>query len=261
VANIWALMRQNARGTFDDMRHEDAKIFDGLRHDISHIWDLTWNNTVGRLNRGMNDTDQLLRGWDHDIAHWFDAARHGAASIWDSLWRNTAGRAQRGVAEAAHWIGTLPGKIKGIFADAGKWLYGAGQSLVDGLVSGIESVGSKVASAIEGLIPAPVRGVVSKVLGWAGFAAGTGSAPPGWAWVGEQGPELMRFRGGEQVMSAPVSAAVAAGRGGAGGDTYYITVNVPPTVNPADAGRQIANLLGAHIKHGGRIYPAGTAPR
>jgi phage-related protein len=32
-----------------------------------------------------------------------------------------------------------------------------------------------------------------------GYAYGTASAAPGWAWVGERGPELLRFRGGEQV--------------------------------------------------------------
>lgn len=45
-----------------------------------------------------------------------------------------------------------------------------------------------------------------------GFASGTSSAPRGWAWVGEEGPELMRMRGGEQVLSARQSAAAAAGR-------------------------------------------------
>lgn len=32
-----------------------------------------------------------------------------------------------------------------------------------------------------------------------GFATGTPSAPPGLAWVGERGPELVNFRGGERV--------------------------------------------------------------
>ncbi|MCA8932743.1 MAG: hypothetical protein KDA49_09775, partial [Rhodospirillaceae bacterium] len=32
-----------------------------------------------------------------------------------------------------------------------------------------------------------------------GFAHGTSSAPAGWAWVGENGPELVRFRGRESV--------------------------------------------------------------
>lgn len=33
------------------------------------------------------------------------------------------------------------------------------------------------------------------------YADGTDSAPPGWAWVGERGPELMRMRGGETIRS------------------------------------------------------------
>jgi hypothetical protein len=33
-----------------------------------------------------------------------------------------------------------------------------------------------------------------------GFASGTFSASPGWAWVGERGPELMHFAGGESVF-------------------------------------------------------------
>lgn len=38
-----------------------------------------------------------------------------------------------------------------------------------------------------------------------GFARGTSSAPPGMAWVGEQGPELVNFRGGEQVLTSSAS--------------------------------------------------------
>ncbi|NCE63020.1 phage tail tape measure protein [Pseudoflavonifractor sp. 524-17] len=42
-----------------------------------------------------------------------------------------------------------------------------------------------------------------------GYAAGTQNAPPGWAWVGEDGPELMRMHGGEQVLPNRVSRQVA----------------------------------------------------
>ena len=35
-----------------------------------------------------------------------------------------------------------------------------------------------------------------------GYALGTLCAAPGWGWVGERGPELMHFRGGEQVIPA-----------------------------------------------------------
>ena len=50
-----------------------------------------------------------------------------------------------------------------------------------------------------------------------GFASGTPDAPPGWAWVGEEGPELMRLRGGEPILPAAVSAKVAGLSGYASG--------------------------------------------
>lgn len=41
-----------------------------------------------------------------------------------------------------------------------------------------------------------------------GYATGTASAVPGWAWVGENGPELLRMRGGEQVLPSGLSLAL-----------------------------------------------------
>lgn len=41
-------------------------------------------------------------------------------------------------------------------------------------------------------------------------AGGTHNAPPGWSWVGEEGPELIRLRGGEEILPAEVSRTVAA---------------------------------------------------
>lgn len=49
-----------------------------------------------------------------------------------------------------------------------------------------------------------------KLLSLPGFASGTESAPPGWAWVGEQGPELVRFGGGERVLSNGSSRRLSA---------------------------------------------------
>ena len=43
-----------------------------------------------------------------------------------------------------------------------------------------------------------------------GYASGTDNAQPGWAMVGEDGPELMFFNGGEKVMDAAKTAAYQA---------------------------------------------------
>ncbi|NLS84144.1 MAG: hypothetical protein GXZ14_00820 [Ruminococcaceae bacterium] len=48
-----------------------------------------------------------------------------------------------------------------------------------------------------------------------GYATGTQSASAGWAYVGENGPELVRFAGGEQVVTAAqTNAAVQSGQMG-----------------------------------------------
>lgn len=67
------------------------------------------------------------------------------------------------------------------------------------------------------------------------YASGTKSATPGLAWVGENGPELVGFNGGEAVLNAAASAKAAVGGGGG------MTVNVylPPGSSPEDTVRAI----------------------
>jgi SLT domain-containing protein len=43
-----------------------------------------------------------------------------------------------------------------------------------------------------------------------GYASGTNNAAPGYHWVGEKGPELVRFRGGEKVLTHSQSVATTA---------------------------------------------------
>jgi SLT domain-containing protein len=47
-----------------------------------------------------------------------------------------------------------------------------------------------------------------------GYAGGTSGAAPGWAMVGEKGPELVRFSGGETVLPNSMSAAMGGLVGG-----------------------------------------------
>lgn len=49
-----------------------------------------------------------------------------------------------------------------------------------------------------------------------GYASGTSGASSGWAWVGEKGPELVNFRGGETVIPNHVAAGYAGGTIGDG---------------------------------------------
>jgi SLT domain-containing protein len=56
-----------------------------------------------------------------------------------------------------------------------------------------------------------VTGMLRAIGQGRGYEDGTDWALPGWAWVGEAGPELVKFRGGEQVMSHQDSVAAVGG--------------------------------------------------
>jgi len=67
--------------------------------------------------------------------------------------------------------------------------------------------GRSVASALAGALQGP-SGFGVSVSVPRGFAVGTDFAPPGLAWVGEEGPELVNFRGGERVYTHPESMRI-----------------------------------------------------
>lgn len=69
----------------------------------------------------------------------------------------------------------------------------------------------KMLTKVPGKIVDVISDGAGKLLGLPGYARGVDSAPPGWAWVGEQGPELLRFRGGERVLSASESRRMMGG--------------------------------------------------
>ena len=58
------------------------------------------------------------------------------------------------------------------------------------------------------------------------YAGGTGGAAPGWAWVGERGPELAYLHGGETILSAAQSAGARGMRGYASGTTAMQTAGL-----------------------------------
>jgi hypothetical protein len=79
--------------------------------------------------------------------------------------------------------------------------------------------------------------------GYQGYAYGTSSARPGWAVVGERGPEVVRFRGGEQVYP------------GAGSVTVHI--HAPVGSNARDIGYKLAEYLKAFQRGGGTVLIPG----
>lgn len=82
------------------------------------------------------------------------------------------------------------------------------QGFIDGAVGMLPQVTAaynRVAAAARAALSASGTGTTGSI---PGYAVGTQSAAPGFALVGENGPELVYFNGGEQVMTAEETAAM-----------------------------------------------------
>jgi phage-related tail protein len=81
-----------------------------------------------------------------------------------------------------------------------------------------------------------------------GYASGTKNALPGWHWVGEEGPELINFKGGEAVMSAGRSAQASAApssiytQGGAN-QTHQYVLNITLRTEAREIARDVFQFI------------------
>lgn len=126
----------------------------------------------------------------------------------------------------------------------------AGEATIQGYINAANEMLPQVQAAYQA-----IAGTAADAMGYAqhrdsawaanrterGYATGTESAQPGWAWVGENGPELMFFNGGEKVLNAaqssalqaepvvsaiPAASAADAGNGGGGSPSINLVVQV-----------------------------------
>ena len=153
--------------------------------------------------------------------------------------RETFGSIVTGASSAREAVAQLAQRLASMFADrAFDGIWGA----ISGAVSG--SGGGGIASFFSGLFSGS-------------FADGTDWAPRGLALVGERGPELVRMRGGEQVIPADRTRALLAG--GNGGPTR-IVIDTSPEFH-ARIERQQAQVAVATTRQGLAEYSRNVAPQ
>lgn len=104
------------------------------------------------------------------------------------------------------WLDLLGGlwdAILNIFGSVGK--------LLAGNTDGTASEGEQAGNVIGNILTGGLWGLAKGLFGWAN---GTNDAPKGLALVGEAGPELVRFNGGEQVLNTRNTQKALANAGG-----------------------------------------------
>ncbi|XQR04692.1 peptidoglycan DD-metalloendopeptidase family protein [Acetobacterium wieringae] len=70
-----------------------------------------------------------------------------------------------------------------------------------------------------------------------GYASGTNYATAGFHWVGEKGPELVKFKGGESVLDAEESASLASGI------TQNVYITSPTPLSPSKIAKETKRAM------------------
>ena len=99
----------------------------------------------------------------------------------------------------------------------------------DTAVQQAQSIASRITAALSVDVPSAVSNAAAAVRGFTAnvnaYASGTLSAEPGIALVGEEGPELVRFKGGETVYTADETEQIINGYA----DNHF---SIPPSESP-----------------------------
>lgn len=185
---------------------------------ISIIKDTDWKGIWTAIKEWFGKIWDAIKGWFKDV---WDKVKAWFASIGEHLKSFFQG--------IADWFKGIWESISGWFASIGQFFADFWQGFKD-MLNNIGNWFKDVGSAIGGYFQNIGQGV--KQEGFIGFwkglfghkyAEGTDSALSGVALVGEQGPELVNFRGGEQVIPAPQTKQIL--QSGTGGSVFNVTFN------------------------------------
>lgn len=207
LTSIWHTMENTITTAFNWIK----TAFTTLIAWIKSGWTTGWNavsSTLTSIWKTMEGTVTTAFNW---IKTAFTSALNWVQSTWKTAWNAVSSTA------TSVWK-TITSAMNSFFS-----------GLKSGFTSAVNSIKS-IWNTLESVVKAPVAFVVNTVYNdgivkvvdaigsiigtkplspISGFAKGTGGAPPGWAWVGEEGPELVKFSGGETVV--PHAQSVATG--------------------------------------------------
>lgn len=205
----------------------------------------TWDNPEGAHN-----FTGRLKGAEEALARFGGTTSQATSGLGGVSAASAAATA--GLGEAASGLSKFGSTISSFLSSSS----GGGSGWFQGLASLFGGAGGAF-NFMNSISPAATASIIGAGGGFTGlYASGIDSAPAGWAVVGENGPEMIRLRGGEKILSNEQSMRLPRlnrASGGAGGVGSRPAPNVAITVITQDAPsfmrsqNQIANKTASSV--------------
>lgn len=190
---IVALVKTIIKAIVSIIRDTDwGAIWSEIKRVFGQIWDKIvewWSNIWSNVKNFFEAIGNWFKGVFESIGNWFKDFFSAIGNWFKGAWEG----------------------IQNFFSAIGQWF----ADIWDTIVGWVEKIGDKMGEffglfsrdnkSTGGHVAKGILGALTGGISWlfTGFADGTENAPKGLAMVGEEGPELVNFRGGEQVIPAP----------------------------------------------------------
>ena len=206
----------NGIGNWASDRWSDIK--DGFGN-VGDWFKTTFSNAWSNVQSAFSNAGSWFGGvWSNiksgfsNVGSWFKTTFSNAWSGIKSAWSNVSS-----------WFGNIASSIQNNFSNCVSNMKSAFQSAGNWIKDMAGNIGSGLSKAGE-TIRDGASWVGNKIKDFFGFANGTQQAPKGLALVGEAGPELVKFNGGEQVLNTHNTQKALEGVGGKS-NTFNVTFN------------------------------------
>ena len=201
VMNVWETIKGIVSGALDIIKG----VIQTFVAIVTGDWDAAWEGIKQIVSGAWEVISSVVEGAWESLVNAIQLGLEGLKTLWDGFW------SLFGEAVGAAWDGVV----------------GMVQNGVNGVLGWIEGLVNGVITTINGLIDAynaiPIAPDIGKVgsVSIPKLAQGGNVRSPGWAIVGEQGPELLELNRGAKVtpLSEPAPAP-----GGGGNQTIVLQV-------------------------------------
>lgn len=244
VTRLWGLFGDNIvrylQGTFSNLLQilrGAFKVVQGIFRTVAALlkgdWKGVWDGIKQILSGAVGVLIGVVKQLWNAIRFAFRNAGVVLKKIAGGIWDGVKAQFKEGVDALVEAIRGLPAKIKALrhlLKEAGKSVMNALLNGLSGSVDFVGNIADKIWDAVKGML----NGAIDKINAALEFeidipgpnisvnikdiphlARGTNFHRGGVALVGEEGPELVNIPRGASVLSAPRTAALAAGLGGA----------------------------------------------
>jgi phage-related protein len=129
------------------------------------VWNQIWSNTVGQAIRGYQELLPVFRTIGNMVSSTWHVIESVSSAIWNQIWSNTIGQAIRGVQSLTGVFNTIRGRVVSALSGAGSWLVGIGESIIQGLLSGIQNAMGGIGGWLKSHVVDPIVGAVKHFFG------------------------------------------------------------------------------------------------